>query len=212
MRHPLFIKYIGVLAMMLLTLTACHKENATEKAEEVKVESAILSEIKQMADLVTTEVKIRKLAIYDSSKHEKFELIDPRTWKYGERKLVVPVEVTIKYGYDLRDLSIDDVKLTDDSTAIVVLLPRPKIIDSGYDAKVDEKKIVRMSSGMRNPISHEETDRLMEMAYKAVMQEDYTELIEADIEHNAKTLFTSIVQSVGMKNVDVVIHRKGEWQ
>ena len=208
MKRLHIIIYIGVVAMVSLVLLSCRGDKATEGDRGVKIESAILSEIKQRADLVTTEVRVRKLAIYDSSKHEKFELADPRTWKYGERKCVVPVEVTIKYGYDLRDLSIDDVKLTDDSTAVVVMLPRPKVVDSGYEAKVEERDIVRMSSGMRDRISHEETDRLMQMAYEEVMKEDFSELIDRDIEHNAKTLFAAIVKSLGMRNVDVVIRRK----
>ena len=212
MRLLHIIIYIVLLAMVSSGLVACRGDKEMKEEEVVRMESAILSEIKQRADLVTTEVRVRKLAIYDSSNHEKFELTDPRTWKYGERKCVVPVDVTIKYGYDLRDLTIDDVKLTDDSTAVVVLLPRPKVVDSGYEAKVEEERIVRMSSGMRDPISHEEMDKMMEAAYRAVMKEDYTELIDKDIEHNAKTLFVSIVKGLGMKNVDVVIRRKEGWR
>lgn len=204
------IIYIGTL-MMTLVLAGCNGCGSKDKHELPKVESVILSRIKQKADLVTTEVRVRKLAIYDSSKHEKFELKDPKTWKYGERKCIVPVDVTIKYGYDLRDLTIDDVKLTDDSTAVVILLPEPKVIDSGYEAKVDEKSIVRMSSGLRDKISHEEVDMLMERAYQEVMKEDFTELAGNDIENNAKVVFASIVKSVGMKNVDVIVHRKKEW-
>lgn len=208
MKHLYFIVYMVLLSMVPFVIVGCDKEKKIEEESGIRMESAILSEIKQRADLVTTEVKVRKLAIYDSSKHEKFEFTDLSTWKYGDRKCVIPVVVTIKYGYDLRDLSVDDVKLTDDSTAVVIFLPRPKVVDSGYEAKVEENNIVNMSSGMRDPISHEETNQLMEMAYKAVMKEDYTELIDRDIEHNAKTLFTSIVKGLGMQNVDVVIRRK----
>ena len=197
---------------MGFALAGCNGCGGKEEHELPKVESVILSSIKQKADLVTTEVRVRKLAIYDSSKHEKFELKDPRTWKYGERKCIVPVDVTIKYGYDLRDLTIDDVKLTDDSTAVVILLPEPKVIDSGYEAKVDEKAVVRMSSGLRDKISHEEVDQLMERAYQEVMKEDFSELVGKDIENNAKVVFASIVKSVGMKNVDVIVHRKEEWK
>ncbi|MBP3214490.1 MAG: DUF4230 domain-containing protein [Bacteroidaceae bacterium] len=205
------IIYIGTL-MMGFALAGCNGCGGKKEHELPKAESVILSNIKQKADLVTTEVRVRKLAIYDSSKHEKFELKDPRTWKYGERKCIVPVDVTIKYGYDLRDLTMDDVRLTDDSTAVVILLPEPKVIDSGYEAKVDEKAIVRMSSGLRDKISHEEVDQLMERAYREVMKEDFTELVGKDIENNAKVVFASIVKSVGMKNVDVIVHRKEEWK
>jgi hypothetical protein len=209
-RFTIFI-CLGVL-ISALTFSSCSKCSKNPDADVPKVESVILTQIKQKADLVTTEVKVRKLAIYDSSKHEKFELKDPRTWKYGERKCIVPVDVNIKYGYDLRDLTTDDVKLTDDSTAIVILLPEPKVIDSGYEAKVEEGAIVRMSSGMRDKISHEEVDRLMEMTYQAVMKEDFSEMVGKDIENNAKVVFESIVKSVGMKNVEVIVHRKEDWR
>ena len=210
MRHLHIILYIGMLAT-LLGVTSCNSCGTAGEEDVPKVESVILSRIKQKADLVTTEVKVRKLAIYDSSKHEKFELKDPKTWKYGERKCIVPVDVTIKYGYDLRDLTIDDVKLTDDSTAVMILLPEPKVIDSGYEAKVDEKAIVRMSSGMRDRISHEEVDQLMVQAYKAVMKEDFSAMVNRDIENNAKVVFEAIVRGIGMKNVEVIVRRKEEW-
>ena len=138
----------------------------------------------------------------------EFEFKDPRTWKYGERKCIVPVDVTIKYGYDLRDLTIDDVKLTDDSTAVVILLPEPKVIDSGYEAKVEEGAVVRMSSGLRDRISHEEVDQLMEQAYRAVMKEDFSEMVNRDIENNAKVVFEAIVKGIGLKNVEVIVVSK----
>jgi hypothetical protein len=195
-----------------MTTVACSGERDDTDQKVPKMESVVLSSIKQKADLVTTEVRVRKLAIYDSSKHEKFELKDPKTWKYGERKCIVPVDVTIKYGYDLRDLTTDDVKLTDDSTAVVILLPEPKVIDSGYEAKVDEQSVVRMSSGLRDKISHEEVDKLMEMTYQAVMKEDFSKMVGNDLENNAKVVFTSIVKSAGIKNVEVIVHKKEDWR
>jgi hypothetical protein len=69
-----------------------------------------------------------------------------------------------------------------------------------------------MSSGMRDRISHEEVDQLMEKAYKAVMAEDFTEQVNKDIENNARVVFASIVKSIGLPNTDVIVHRKEEWR
>lgn len=203
--HIIYI-YIAMLAGLMM-VGACGRGE-----ERPRMESVILSSLKQKGDLVTTEVRVRKLAIYDSSLHEKFELRDPRTWKYGERKCIVPVDVTIKYGYDLRDLTVDDVKLTDDSTAVVILLPEPKVIDSGYEAKVEEGQVVRMSSGMRDRIGHEEVDELMRRTYRSVMEQDFTEMVDGDIERNAKVVFEGIVRGLGMRNVDVVVMRRVDWK
>jgi len=99
----------------------------------------IVGLIKNEADLVTTEVTIQKLALYDSSKSERFSITDPNTWKFGERKCIIPVEVKVKYGYDLQQLSVEDVKVADDSTAVYVMLPKPKVIDSGYNTVYRQK-------------------------------------------------------------------------
>ena len=65
---------------------------------------------------------------------------------------------------------------------------------------------------MRDRISHEEVDQLMEQAYRAVMKEDFSEMVERDIEQNAKVVFEAIVKGIGMKNVEVIIHRKDDWK
>ena len=199
------------LGMTVLAALMSSCDSGEPKPDMPSKESVILTGIKKKADLVTTEVTVRKLAIYDSSASEHVRLSDPRTWKYGERKCIVPVDVTIKYGYDLRNVTVDDIKLTDDSTAVIFLLPKPKIIDSGYEAKVDEKAVVRMSSGLRDEITNEEIDQLMERTYKSVMKQDFTDMVGKDIENNAKVLFSSVVRSIGMKNVEVIIQRREDW-
>lgn len=205
--------YKHVIASILsgaLTICSCSEGGDVDR-ETPSMESVILSGIKKKADLVTTEVRVRRLAIYDSSKHEKVDFVDPRTWKYGERKCIVPVDVTIKYGYDLHDMAVEDIKLSDDSAAVVFLMPSPKIIDSGYDAQVDEKAIVKMSSGMRDKIGHEEVDEIMEKVYRSILKEDLYSFVGPDIENNARVIFSSIVRSVGMDGYDVIIQRKEDW-
>ena len=205
------IIYIGLIILVNFA-SSCESKDQSTPIDNPKIESVILSGIKQKADLVTTEITVRKLAIYDSSKHERFQLTNPATWKYGERKCIIPVEVTIKYGYDLRDISMDDVKLNDDSTAVVILLPKPKIIDSGYNAKVGETEIVKMSSGLRDKISHEEVDELTQKSYRSVLEQDMEKLADSDIQNNAKTLFASIVKSLDLKNIDVMVCNKEDWK
>jgi len=168
----------------------------------------ILSRLQKSADLVTTEVKIRKIAIYDSSKSERFSWADPSTWKYGDKKCIVPVEITLKYGYDMREMAIDNIKLTDDSTAVVVILPKPKIIDAGYNTKIDEGSIISMSTGLRSKIGHELQEEIRRKGYESILKEDLSSVIDKDIESNAKTVYESLIKSLGWKNVQVVTYNK----
>lgn len=201
--------------MGVFCLANCGKKEAAEGVA-LEVEAAkdalntneILSMLKQNADLVTTEVSIRKIGIYDSSKHEKFSWTKLSSWKVGDRKCIVPVEVTIKYGYDLRDLTTDNIKLTDDSTAVIIELPKAKIIDAGYNLMIDEGSVVSLSTGLRDKIGHEVEEAIRKKGYEAVMKEDVMSMVANDVEQNAKTVFESIVRNAGIKDVEVVVITK----
>lgn len=189
------------LCMLLTVCTAC----SHDKKEDLPSSEAVLSQLQQTADLATTELTVRKLAIYDSSKSEQFSWLRPSTWKYGDQKCIVPVEVTLKYGYDLRDLTIRDIRTSADSSLVVVSLPKPKIIDAGYNTYIDESTIVKMSTGLRSEIGHELIEDVRHKAYESVLKEDLTELVGEDIERNTQTLLVSLLQTLGFENVVVEI-------
>ena len=182
----------------------------TEEAVSVPTSADILGLLKEETDLVTTEVKISKLAIYDTSKSEHFRFTDISTWKYGDRKCIIPVEITVKYGYNLKELSVNDVKISDDSTSVYVMLPKPKIIDSGYNLYYDRKQVVAISTGLRSSIGHETEEELRKKAYDQVIKkgDDIKRQVEGDIEKNAVVLVEAMVKSLGFQDVTVVTKNK----
>ena len=182
----------------------------TEQPPAVPTSADILGLLKEETDLVTTEVKISKLAIYDTSKSERFRFTDISTWKYGDRKCIIPVEITVKYGYNLKELSVNDVKVSDDSTSVYVMLPKPKVIDSGYNLYYDRKQVVAISTGLRSSIGHETEEELRKKAYDQVIKnnDDIKRHVEGDIERNAVLLVENMVKSLGFKDVTVVTKNK----
>ena len=210
---------LGKLLVLVLLVGAiwmverCTDSEAVAQPEEstpVPTSADILGLLKEETDLVTTEVKISKLAIYDTSKSEHFRFTDISTWKYGDRKCIIPVEITVKYGYNLKELSVNDVKISDDSTSVYVMLPKPKIIDSGYNLYYDRKQVVAISTGLRSSIGHETEEELRKKAYDQVIKkgDDIKRNVESDIEKNAVTLVESMVKSLGFKVVTVVTKNK----
>lgn len=198
-------KYIkvGLLAVLALVAILGAIVLTNKKVPDPPSVATILSTIQQEADLVTTELTIRKIAYYDSSQHEQILLSDPSTWKYGERKCIVPVEVKIKYGYDLRDMTLDNVKVNDSLRIIEVTLSQPKIIDSGYNTAVDYDKVVCISTGLRDQVGHETIEKIRQQAYEAVMKDDFQELAGTEIRHNAQTLLNSLAISMGFEGCEV---------
>ena len=136
---------------------------------------------------------------------ERFSWLRPSTWKYGEQKCIVPVEVTLKYGYDLRQLTISDIHTSTDSSLVIVRLPQPKVIDAGYNTYIDESEIVRMSTGLRSEVGHELIEDIRHKAYESVLAEDLTDLVGDDIERNTQTLLVSLLQALGYEHVVVQI-------
>ena len=198
-------KYIkvGLLAVLALVAILGAIVLTNKKVPDPPSVATILSTIQQEADLVTTELTIRKIAYYDSSQHEQILLSDPSTWKYGERKCIVPVEVKIKYGYDLRDMTLDNVKVNDSLRIIEVTLPQPKIIDSGFNSTVDYDRVVCIATGLRDKVGHETIEKIRQQAYEAVMKDDFQELAGTEIRHNAQTLLNSLAISMGFAGCEV---------
>lgn len=208
--------YFAYLSIVLASFCCINCNSNSENESNGDIESilkkgdksVIISELKQNADIATTEVKIKKIAIYDSSKSEHVKLLSPSTWKYGERICIIPIEVTITYGYDLRDISIDDVKINDDSTEVAIFLPEPKIISAGYNLMVNKGSAVNITTGMRSEIGHELEEEVRKQGYDAVMKEDLRKLVGQDIENNAKTLIENIVKQLGWTEVRISTYGK----
>lgn len=204
--------YFTLLALFLSCFCCISCNNRSENEVKSFIQkgdkNVIISELKQNADIATTEVKIKKIVIYDSSKSEHFEWLSPSTWKYGERKCIIPIEVTVTYGYDLRDISIDDVKISDDSSEVAIFLPKPKIINAGYNLMIKEGSAVNITTGMRSEIGHELEEEVRKKGYDAVMQEDLSALVGYDIENNAKTLIENMVKQLGWDEVNISTYGK----
>ena len=210
LHHKSASKFMNKRSIIILTTIICILAIISfswlfEKRNEAQLPTptSILSTIQQEADLVATEVTIRKIAYYDSNRHEHFSLADPSTWKYGERKCIVPVEVKIKYGYDLREMTLENVKVNDSLRVIEVTLPQPKVIDAGYETSVDYDKVVCISTGLRDQVGHETIEKIRSQAYEAVMKEDFQELVGHEIRNNAQTLLNSLAVSLGFEGCTI---------
>lgn len=210
---PARICLFGAVAITILAMSAvssCSGEKETnivydsiEAGHVIPGTGEILTQLKQCAEIATTEVTIRKIAIYDSNSNEHFSWRHISTWKYGERKCIIPIEVKIKYGYDLAELDLDNIKITDDSTAVIIKLPKQKIIDAGYNTEIDRASVTSISTGLRSQIGHQLEEEIRRKGYEAVLKEDISSLVGKEVEQNTKTLFESIIKALGFEHVQI---------
>ena len=191
------IRNMYLLLLALVCLSGCRREPSVDA-------ETVLAAMSQEADLVVTEVKIRKIAYYDSDATGRFVLTDPSTWRIGSRVAIVPVDIWLRYGYDLRELTLDAVRIDDERHAVEVRLPQPRVVDSGYATGVDADEAVSIATGLRDPVGHETIEMIRLEAYREVMQQDFTEMVGREVRYNAENVLGSIVRSLGFDHVTII--------
>ena len=173
-----------------------------KRPEEKKLpeKSEILGMMQEQSQIATTEVTIRKMAIYDSD--TQIASLNPAKWKLGKRVCVVPVDVTIRYGIDLTELKESDLQFVGEDT-LEIRLPKAKIIDKSFNPVTNQNEIVTLSTGLRDEVGEATIQKIKNMAFDEVVNHDldFQKQLSAELTHNAEAVFTSLLEAVGLHPV-----------
>lgn len=196
-------KYWIMLTASVAILVAVIVWPAKKLEEKVLPEkSEILGVLQAQSQIATTEVTIRKMGIYDSE--TQITSLNPAKWKLGKRLCVIPVDVTIRYGIDLDEMTESDLTFIG-KDSIQVRLPKPKIIDKSYDPVTNQQEIVTLSTGLRDKVGETTIQQIKAMAFEDVVEEDkdlQAQLAE-ELTHNTESVFTSLLEAIGLHPVFV---------
>ena len=164
--------------------------------------SEILGMMQEQSQIATTEVTIRKMAIYDSD--TQIASLNPAKWKLGKRVCVVPVDVTIRYGIDLTELKESDLQFIGEDT-MEIRLPKAKIIDKSFNPVTNQNEIVTLSTGLRDEVGEATIQKIKNMAFDEVVNHDldFQKQLSTELTHNTEAVFTSLLEAVGLHPVFV---------
>jgi len=166
----------------------------------------IVGKLQNSADLVTTEMQIRTIAEF-SQEGGNFNF-NPSTWdihRIGRVDVVLPVNITIKYGYDLSNMSADNVKVDDKTSEVWVYLPEPKILESSYDANICQDSLFIITTGFRKRPTNAQIANCMKQVYDSTVT-TFSKTKNAEmVERNAQKVFENILKKVNGKNQTVHI-------
>lgn len=195
------MKYWVMLAASVAVLVAVIVW-PVKRPEEKKLpeKSEILGMMQEQSQIATTEVTIRKMAIYDSE--TQFASLNPAKWKLGKRVCVVPVDVTIRYGIDLMELKESDLQFIGEDT-LQIRLPKPKIIDQSYNPVTNQDEIVTLSTGLRDKVGETTIQQIKNMAFDQVVSQDldFQKQLAGELTHNTEAVFTSLLEAIGLHPV-----------
>ena len=197
------MKYWVMLAASVAVLVAVIVW-PVKRPEEKKLpeKSEILGMMQEQSQIATTEVTIRKMAIYDSD--TQIASLNPAKWKLGKRVCVVPVDVTIRYGIDLTELKESDLQFVGEDT-LEIRLPKAKIIDKSFNPITNQNEIVTLSTGLRDEVGEATIQKIKNMAFDEVVNHDldFQKQLSAELTHNTEAVFTSLLEAVGLHPVFV---------
>jgi len=132
------ITFCFVIVLCLSLLSACRGKET--KAEAVRVDTlSLVMQVKECARLYTAEYEVHKLVLKDDPLRVKGNLFQ-RTFDVkvpiGERKVMIPLDVTLKAYIDFTGFGEKNVLRSGDR--IVVTLPDPRVVVTSSRINHDE--------------------------------------------------------------------------
>lgn len=159
----------------------------------------VLGLFQSRAQLASTEVALRRMGIYDSE--TSLATINPSKWKIGRRACIMPVDMTIKYGIDMRKLTASDIQ-TDTTNTVRIRLPQPEVIDYSVELRTDRREVVTMSGWLRDEVGEQTMQTIKTKVVRQVMADSTLfSTLHAEIDANTRNLFRSMLQQMGLKPV-----------
>ncbi len=185
---------VVVLANLLFKKPTAEELLAQRKAGK----SEILGLFQSRAQIATTEVKLKRLGVYQSE--TDFGTLNPAKWKLGTRTCIVPVELTIKYGIDLRKMDDSDIQLDSVGNGVKIRLPRPEIIEHSFDLRTDKSEIIRVNTLTRDPVGDQTIQKVkMKVVEEVLADTTLFKKLSVEIDNNTRTVFRSMLRGMGLE-------------
>ncbi len=175
---------IYIAGLLLLVLSAGCKNRIPDKAET-------LIALQQMQDLATVEYTLTKVV----------KASDDATWfKWGDRKILITCEATVKAGIDFTQITPKYIQQKDKT--ILLQLPPPKILSVNLlpqNIRVAYQQI----DFFRDHFSLQEQNDLMKQAEKQILAQSNKMGILEEAEKNTKIWLTSYLEKLGYEKIDI---------
>ena len=212
--------FIFIIAFLCI---ACggDKENGKNVAENNSATNNIpmlIRDIRKCSKLYTSEYNIRKIVTYSDEPRLKGKVLGHEVdmkMPVGDRKIAIPMNVTLKGYIDFSDFSEKNVRR--EGRRIVVTLPQPQVAVTA--SKIDQAGIKEYVSIIRSRFSDEEMAEFEKQGRQAVVNSiPRLDINETTAVNAAKILIPMIVKmgydekmiTIELKNEDLYNHRVTE--
>ncbi len=197
------LRYALALVLCVAAVVAANLLFKSPSAEELlaqhrKGKSEILGMFQTRAQIATTEVKLKRLGIYQSD--TDFGTLNPAKWKLGSRTCIVPVEITIKYGIDMRKMQDSDIELDSVGSGVKIRLPHPEIIDYSFDLRTNRDDVIAVNSFTREVVGDKTIQAVkMKVVDEVLADSTLFQKLAVEIDNNTRLVFRSMLKGIGLE-------------
>ena len=186
------------------TFNGCRKSDATAKDSQADTIPMLVMQIKKCSRLYTTEYRVHKIVTYNDVKEFSGEFFSKKfsiTFPYTDRKVAIPMNVTLKGYIDFANFSEENVQREGDK--ITIILPDPRI--ELTSSKIDQKGITEYVSLVRSHFTDSELSALEQQGREAVIKRIPEMGIIETARLSAAHQLVPIITQLGYKEQDVTI-------
>jgi len=204
-------KTIGLVlsCLLMFLMGSCGKGGEAEIKEERQIDSIplLVSQIQRCSRLYTTEYRIHKLVSCESNRRISGLGISFRLNIFGERKIIIPMDATLKGFIDMNQLQVQNIDRQGDK--ITVTLPDPEVMMTS--TKIDHENIKEFVTGFRDDFTDQEMARFEAQGRQAIIAEIPELGIERTARENAVRILMPIITQMGFREQNIVIQFRSSY-
>lgn len=198
------------LLWLLLAATACRRsaqsETVATPADSVAQAGLqpLVNQVAHHARLYTYEAHVHKIVTYSDDPtleghvlHVPFKV----PARLGNRKVAIPLDVTLQAYVDFTHFGAEQVERTDSS--IVITLPDPVIVATA--SKVDHRGTRQYIDGLRNRFSEAELSALARQGVDSIVQHTPLFGLQPLAERSATTTLVPMLRRMGYSEEQITV-------
>lgn len=198
-------KLLWLLAVGCWLLTACSSKQSNGEGAITDTTLVLITQVRQCSRLYTAEYKIHKIVTHDDVLRLQGQLAgqdhDMELPILGDRKIAIPMDVTLKAYIDFDGFSEQNIERLDNK--ITITLPDPKV--QLTSSRIDHANIKKYVALLRSDFTDAELSSYEQQGREAIINTIPEMGIIESARQNAARLLIPMLKQMGFSEPDITI-------
>lgn len=198
-------KLLWLLAVGCWLLTACSSKQSNGEGAITDTTLVLITQVRQCSRLYTAEYKIHKIVTHDDVLRLQGQLAgqdhDMELPILGDRKIAIPMDVTLKAYIDFDGFSEQNIERQDNK--ITITLPDPKV--QLTSSRIDHANIKKYVALLRSDFTDAELSSYEQQGREAIINTIPEMGIIESARQNTARLLIPMLKQMGFSEPDITI-------